>query len=465
MLEHVTDQIGSRYTLGRCIGTGGQGSVYELKEGKLAVKLLHRNGDPEILRRRIEQVKRYDFSGIPLARPKAILRPPLCGYIMELVSGAKGLQSMLRPDDPNSDPSRWYIASGGLRGRLRVLGRLARVLSVLHGRSLAYGDLSPANVAISGDPLGEFTLHLLDCDNIRSESLPSAPAVYTPGYGAPELVAGTGAVNTLSDLYAFAVLAFECLSTVHPFVGDSVDDGEPELEEKAFAGELPWIEDQGGTNRSSRGVPRDWLLTPRFRTLFAQAFGAGKSSPAERPRASTWAESLEQAADMTLHCPHCRATYYLPKEAEICPWCGQSVPLRLTVHMLLWDPAHKRSGARTCFVTSPGTDKLRVLGGLMLTANVPHRVERRHLALESIPGCIEYEPLASLCYDPRTKQCEVCNLTDEPLRISRHEPGKPEKILAKGDKVPVRLAVPGQPPCDLHFGPENQLHRALRISN
>ncbi len=35
----VTDLEGRRYTLAKLLGQGGQGQVYEVKEGRLAVKL------------------------------------------------------------------------------------------------------------------------------------------------------------------------------------------------------------------------------------------------------------------------------------------------------------------------------------------------------------------------------------------------------------------------------------------
>ena len=74
----VTDLEGRRYTLAKLIGQGGQGQVYEVKEGRLAVKLL-RSTNPaerERIRRCIQAVKRLDLEGLPIASPIAVLRPP-----------------------------------------------------------------------------------------------------------------------------------------------------------------------------------------------------------------------------------------------------------------------------------------------------------------------------------------------------------------------------------------------------
>lgn len=73
----VTDLEGRRYTLARLIGQGGQGEVFEVKEGRLAVKLLRSTSETERQRIRccIQAVKRLDLDGIPIASPIAVLRP------------------------------------------------------------------------------------------------------------------------------------------------------------------------------------------------------------------------------------------------------------------------------------------------------------------------------------------------------------------------------------------------------
>lgn len=77
-----------------------------------------------------------------------------------------------------------------------------------------------------------------------SENVRHTPAFYTPGYGASEFVCGHGAVNTLTDAHALAVLVFQTLSLVHPLLGDAVDEGEPELQKRALAGDeaFPWVD-------------------------------------------------------------------------------------------------------------------------------------------------------------------------------------------------------------------------------
>jgi DNA-binding helix-hairpin-helix protein with protein kinase domain len=467
MPDYVIDTLGSRYTLGRRIGSGGQGAVYELKEGRFAVKLLYSRGDPEIIRRRIERVRRFDLAGIPLARPLAVLRLPHAGYVMELLKGTRALQTLLHPPTDSRSPAEWFLTTGGLRGRLRLLGRIARILSMLHGRGLAFGDLSPANVVVAGDLLEDFSVHLLDSDNIRSESLPASPAVFTNGYGAPELIRGTAGVTTLSDLFSFAVLAFECLSAVHPFVGDAGAEGDPELEEKAFAGLLPWIEDSASGNSTTKGVPRLWVLSEKIRELFACAFGVGRTDPGARPRAGDWAEVLEQAADMTLTCPRCKGTFFLRKDQPDCPWCNHSVPAHFAARFLLWDPGQSPLADGSRFVMAPGSGRPRVVAAVMFTAGLPQRVERRHLFSEADSMGADYAVQASLCYTATSSgsSCDVTNLSREPLRLVRYSSPVKVRTVAQGKTTKVGLSEKGEPSGFLHFGPPETLHRALRLGS
>src|SRR5438093_10224814 len=95
----VTSIHGNRYRLGRELGRGGQGTVFAVEGGRLAVKLL-RDRSPrmqEQLRDQLARVGRLPLENLPLARPIEQLRAPDVGYVMELFTGMVQLQSLLRP--------------------------------------------------------------------------------------------------------------------------------------------------------------------------------------------------------------------------------------------------------------------------------------------------------------------------------------------------------------------------------
>ncbi|HZI04386.1 MAG TPA: serine/threonine-protein kinase, partial [Archangium sp.] len=265
--RQVVDVNGMRYRLGRRLGQGGQGAVFEVEGGRLAAKLVFDRSASrrERLRNQLIHVKRLALGDLEIARPLEMLRMPHVGYLMELLTGMVPLKQLTHLPRKDLSLSQWYISGGGLRRRLRLLGRAADLLSQLHGKGLVYADPSPHNIFVSANPDGH-ELRLIDADNLHYQSAPLATGIYTPGYGAPEVVRGQRGVDTLTDAHAFAVIVFQTLAQVHPLLGDAISDGEPEQEEAALQGGLPWIDHpEDGRNRSSRGFPRDIVLSPRLK--------------------------------------------------------------------------------------------------------------------------------------------------------------------------------------------------------
>lgn len=336
-IKEVFDMNAVRYPIKRKLGQGGQGKVYEVDGGRLAVKLIFNRSSArrEHLRNQLISVKRLPLKDIAIAKPVSMLRPPHLGYVMELLTDMIPIKNLTDlPKDAESS-LEWYIGGGGLKRRLRLLSNIADLLSQLHGKGLVYSDPSPNNIFISENP-DYNEVYFIDADNIRYQSSPVSTALYTPGYGAPELVRGKSGVNSLTDVHAFAVLAFQTLSAVHPLIGDMVNEGEPELEEKALEGLLPWIENpDDDSNRSDHGIPRDVVLSKKLRELFEQAFGPGLTDPMRRPGIAEWTERLHTAANAVLTCPNCKWSYY-STETE-CPKCDSPRPAYVRAQFTRWD--------------------------------------------------------------------------------------------------------------------------------
>ena len=375
-LDAVTSINGNRYRLGRELGRGGQGAVFAVEGDRVAVKLFRNRSAKarESLRDQLAMVGRLPLENLAIARPIEQLRSPHVGYVMELFTGMTSIQSLLRPPKGTKSVAEWYFQGGGLRRRLRLLARTAEVLSELHGRGLVYVDPSPNNVFVS-EQSNACEVRLIDTDNLHPATAVGR-SLYTPGYGAPEIVRQTGVPSSLSDSHAFAVIAFETLVLVHPLLGDLVREGEPEMEEQAFAGCLPWIDAaDDDSNRSSDGIPRDIVLSPRLQADFSRTFGLGLSDPNKRPGLAQWAEHLHQAADRTVTCPACSGSYFYNRDA--CPWCDASRPGFVIAAVLLWDPQRLRrlrdSGGGELDI-APGivrepSGKERVVDALVVSAN------------------------------------------------------------------------------------------------
>lgn len=420
----VTDERGRTITLApEPVGAGGQGEVYRsVDQPDLAVKILL-GGDgpapvePRALLARLTRpsarapLPNEDRPRLRMARKLSLLRTlplpedlqvaqPLAmlqshvGYTMRLLRDMTPWLSLIVP--PGGDVVTTYVATGGLRRRLVLLGKLATLLARLHGLSIAYGDLSPKNVFVSAAS-GRSEVWLIDADNLAF-STDQAPGVYTDGFGAPELIRAGGVITTLADSWSFAVLAFWTLTAAHPFLGERVVEGDGwdatvsrPVEERAFAGELPFVLDADDTSNVAAIplVEARKVLSPGLLALFRQCFGPGRGDATARPTMTTWVEALERAADHALTCPACGASAY---GADVCRWCDAGLtPEYLDVEVWRYEPELDAPGE------VPTTPVLRVMrAGFDVGEKVI--IPRRLVAPTGLVGrdapALELEPLA-----------------------------------------------------------------------
>ncbi len=434
-LNEVTDETGAVHQLERQLGVGGQGVVWLVKGGRRVVKLLQR-GDPEALRRQFLFVRRLDLSGLHVARPLAVLKPPLVGYVAEFLGDMTPLAALLRP--PATEPMRWHIDTGGLRRRLRLLAHAGESLLGLHGRGVVYGDVSHNNVFVS-TPVTALEAWLIDLDNLSHDSDPRR-AIYTPGYGAPEIVAGKAGCTSLSDAWAFAILAWQTLTLTHPFLGDLVHDGEPELEERAFAGELPWVGHASDPrNACTRGLSPGQVLGSRLVELASRTFEQGLADRKQRPGVAEWVERLHAAADLTVLCPGCGGTYFVPE--TYCPWCGGPRPAVLPVRLARWQPDRGLVPGAVKLSQFPLTTEALALtrrdtlGHTGVSARAPHielALVERGISMRAGPGC-------SAWLAPVAQPQERHALTERPRVVPQsgwmiffEDPTKPQRVALLG---------------------------------
>ena len=324
-----TDDQSREITLAGVLGHGGQGSVFRTDHPKLVAKVVEIGSDDSARRNawtaRLRRVARLGVDGLAITTPESFFHDAdLVGYAMRLMDDMVPIKRLAaRPR--NVDALAWYHETGGQRRRLVVLAELADVLAGLHQRGLAYGDVSLTNLFVSEDVEGR-SAWLIDSDNLVFSSSPLDSIAYTPGYAAPEVMRGEAGVSTQTDAFAFAVVLFEVLTLQHPLLGDDVLDGDPDLEEAAFRGELPWIDDPADPrNRTAKGLSRTVTLTPALRDLLQATFGPGLRDPDARPSVAQFAGVLHRAAGTTIACDDglgagCRGWFSAAQ--ALCPWCN-----------------------------------------------------------------------------------------------------------------------------------------------
>ena len=372
--NEFVDEYFNVHLRGEMLGQGGQGIVFRTKDPDVAVKLVtDEYGKPvnnkALIQRYSKRLKNIRLLPLPfnlhLAYPVALLKDKV-GYVMQLLSDmtpftcfwldGKGADKISFEDIPDwlgkmpKDEAKkiiHYLNTGGLRRRLTALYKCASILARLHGNGFVYGDISPSNVYISND-VSFSEVWLIDADNLRFEVESGGSGVYTPVYGAPELVQGLDISRARTDCHSFAVMAFYILTMIHPFIGDLVENGENcdwadetfeggDPEEKAYAGYFPWVDDEEDkSNSTTAGLPRKLVLTNKLMGLFQETFGVGRTHFWKRPTIYHWPEALAQAADTAIVCSNCKMSFFLDIDGERCPYCNVKKPKILLFQAYRW---------------------------------------------------------------------------------------------------------------------------------
>ena len=308
---------GREYEITQRIGEGAQGAVFATTDPGYAIKLIatKREGDRQRLGRRISFLQARDLDKRSFSKPIEVLEgTDKLAYVLQIARDMEPITSLL-----NREGKNWWQKTGGLERRLTLLRNLARILSQLHGRGLVYGDLSDANVFVSKD-MRYNHVFLIDVDNVTFQSK-AGEGVYTPGYGDPEIIKKVRGSDFASDSFAFAILSYRLLTLTHPFVGDFVNEGDPELEEQAYLGELPWVgHTSDRTNSCTSGLPPDLTISPKMMSAFQRTFEGNRF---QRVRMQEWREILDKVLDATIECQYCDETFYFNKDLK-CTFCGET---------------------------------------------------------------------------------------------------------------------------------------------
>lgn len=398
----VQDQYGAEYVCTELLGEGGQGKVWKTNHQNTLVKTFYKKDKfkQEQWFNHIQWVLRQDLDGLAIAAPKALITKPVPGYVMELMDGLHSLTSEMECSFValvEGKGLHGFLQTGGLKRRLQILAQLADTLSRLHARGMAYGDLSPSNIFIS-ENITDARVWLIDCDNICISERASSMHLYSPGFGAPEVVLGESGVNSLTDAWSFAVIAYQLLTMQHPLIGMLVEDGEPELQEQAYRGELPWVGDSSDDcNVATGGIPLEMVASKKLQSLFQRCFEQGKNCSWERPTITEWRSTVDETISQLLDChnPKCRSTF---NRNSHCPFCKTEAnpqdSVLLTALVYTTDPSLEKKYLKTGFGQVVNLNEVmplkRVPAGTQLYRESSEvgqiRFDENGFALKVIPG-------------------------------------------------------------------------------
>jgi serine/threonine-protein kinase len=214
--------MANEYRLGRKLGEGGFGAVYEaehpLLKRRAAVKVLHQVAglDSDAVLRFISEAQAVNqiknrhiidvFSFGKLTDGRHF-------YVMDLLEG---------------EPLDRFLERVGrceVPATIQLLRPITEALDAAHAAGIVHRDLKPQNIYLTWEPNGNTVPKLLDFGmaKLLSQSpvhTASGTPIGTPLYMSPEQTRGDK-VDGRSDVYSFGVLCHELLTGQMPITGES----------------------------------------------------------------------------------------------------------------------------------------------------------------------------------------------------------------------------------------------------
>ena len=197
--------VGS-YRVEGVLGRGGMGTVYSARHvehgRQAALKLLasELSRDPDF-------VARFQREG----RLQASLEHPHVVTVFEAGESEHGLYLAMQPVPGPTLAALMQERALDARRSLALLSQIADALDAAHAAGLVHRDVKPQNVLVGAADdayLGDFGLTRLGG---ASGVTATGKLVGTISYLAPEVIRGADATPA-ADRYAFAAMAFECLT-------------------------------------------------------------------------------------------------------------------------------------------------------------------------------------------------------------------------------------------------------------
>jgi len=323
-LKILVDDKGQEIVLGRRLGAGGEGAVYDVSNYKdIVVKLYHKTPPKEQIEKLRAMIQTgserilklstwpvslmFDGHGQPIGFLMPKLKPNY-KEVIQLYSPANRKKSF-----PDADYS--FIVHTAMN--------IAAAFDAIHEAGHVVGDVNQKNILVSDQALAL----LIDCDSFQIKD--SGGHIYPCTVGVAEFTPPELQHKELRDElrtfdhddFGLAVIVFELLFLGrHPFAGKYLGAGDPPSLEEAISGHMfPYT---SSPKLSMQYVPPPFsvpigIFPDQIMDLFNKAFD---SSDGQRPDAEEWRIALKQFKDTLTVCSR-DEQHKFPRSSARCTWC------------------------------------------------------------------------------------------------------------------------------------------------
>jgi DNA-binding helix-hairpin-helix protein with protein kinase domain len=328
MTETFVTGKGKTIAIGREVGKGGEGAVYEIpSDNHLVAKLYNSAHQPDAQK----QAKlRFMAASVDedllkyAAWPQDTLHKthngPVIGFLMPKVVGRTQIHMLYSPAHRKQDypQAAWDFLVFAARNTAAAFDAIHR-----HGHVL--GDVNQKNVLVGADS----KVVLIDADSfqVNADGSVHLCKVGVPEFTPPELQ-GSASFDreprtSNHDNFGLALLMFHLLlGGRHPYSGIPLKKNIDESLEKdiqAFRYAYALDSKQRGIEPPPRSIPIAVLPDP-IQALFTCAF-TEKGANAGRPSAQQWVAALDGLRGQLKRCAETSMHVY-PRHLSLCPWCA-----------------------------------------------------------------------------------------------------------------------------------------------
>jgi len=319
MTRQVFDQQGRPVVIGKELGRGGEGAVFEVSGHRdYVAKIYHKPAVPEkaqklalMIRLGCDSLKQY--AAWPIATLHETVGGPTKGLVMPKIAKPTEIHELYSPahrkvEFPTSD---WLFL-------VRTALNCAAAFQSLHAKQIVIGDVNQGNILVSHNA----TVNLIDCDSFQISGIGTTykcsvgVAHFTP----PELSSYEMVRTTNHDNFGLAVMVFHLLFMGrHPFSGRYSGQGDMPLEKAIKENRFAYGK---SASRYEMAPPPSCLSLQELSTDISKMFEAAFADPRtvqQRPTATQWGKALLSLEAGMRKCS--RDPGHFHYQGRRCPWC------------------------------------------------------------------------------------------------------------------------------------------------